>query len=208
VGDEPSRVAANRRSLIGSLGCETWCEVKQVHGTTMVFEPEPLPLDQPGAVEADGLATARVDHALVIKTADCQPILLAHSSGRYIGALHVGWRGNVQDFPGKGVAGFCAEYEIAPQDVLAVRGPSLGPARAVFENFETEFGPEFVDWFDPQTRTVDLWRLTRDQLVAAGLKPGNIFSLDLCTRSLPDMFFSYRRSQTTGRQAGLIWIRR
>ena len=74
------------------------------------------------------------------------------------------------------------------------------------EVFEAEFGEAFRPYFDHRTRRVDLWRLTRDQLVAAGLSRDRIFGLDLCTRSLP-LFFSYRRDKTTGRQASLIWIR-
>jgi copper oxidase (laccase) domain-containing protein len=52
---------------------------------------------------------------------------------------------------------------------------------------------------------MDLWALTRDQLAAAGVRPGNIFALDICTASSPQ-FFSYRRDRITGRQAGIIWI--
>jgi copper oxidase (laccase) domain-containing protein len=51
---------------------------------------------------------------------------------------------------------------------------------------------------------MDLWRLTRSQLEEAGMNPERIFSLDLCTASLPQ-FFSHRRDKPTGRQANLIW---
>ena len=33
-----------------------------------------------------------------------------------------------------------------------------------------------------------------------------IFGLDLCTASMPDSFFSYRRDGICGRQANVIWI--
>lgn len=206
VGDDAAAVVANRKSLRDTLGFDTWQEVRQVHGPQMIFDPEPGSIDEPGVLEADGLATARPGQALVIKTADCQPILLAHKSGRYIAALHAGWRGNVLKFPATGVRDFCEEYDIAASDVLAVRGPSLGPGKSEFTNFGQEFGPEFEDWYDEATQRVNLWRMTRDQLVSAGLNPADIFSLDLCTMSLPEMFFSYRREQVCGRQASLIWI--
>ena len=60
--------------------------------------------------------------------------------------------------------------------------------------------------FDYRTNRLDLWRLTRDQLKAVGLREDRIFSLDLCTHDLPQ-FFSYRRDRTTGRQVSLIWIK-
>jgi len=208
VGDDPQAVLAVRHAMQGVLGCGTWQELRQVHGEQILFDPEPGDIDQPGTVEADGLATATPGQALVIKTADCQPILLAHESGRYVAALHTGWRGNVLQFPTTAVQAFCEEYDLDPAELLAVRGPSLSPAASEFKNFENEFGDYYRDYHDPATNTVDLWRLTRDQLVNAGLRPDRIHGLDLCTLSLPELFFSYRRQQICGRQASIIWIKK
>jgi YfiH family protein len=208
VDDLPRAVRAARRAMRAALGFESWEEVRQVHGTQMLFDPEPGDIDAPGAIEADGLATAEPGRALVIKTADCQPVLLAHESGSVVAALHVGWRGNVADFPGLGVRALCREYGLAPAELLAVRGPSLGPSAAQFTRFDAEFGPDFAPYHDPATRTVDLWRLTHDQLLAAGLRPERIHGLDLCTRSFPELFFSYRHDRDCGRQASVIWIRK
>jgi YfiH family protein len=208
VGDDPEDAAANREALASELGLEAVAELKQVHGDHMLFEPPAKALLQariPPSVEGDGLAASRPGLGLLIKTADCQPLFFAHESGRAVAALHVGWRGNRMNFPDKGLRAFCDRYGCAPGDVLAVRGPSLGPASAEFVNFEREWGDAYAPWFDARRRTMDLWRLTRSQLTAAGMAPERIFGLDLCTASLPQ-FFSYRREKTTGRQANLIWI--
>jgi hypothetical protein len=206
VGDDPDAVLANRRLLHRDAGFETWAENQQVHGDALRFDPPDSGLETPGEAEADGLATAEPGRALVVKTADCQPVMLADRKGRAAAALHVGWRGNKAGVPEAGARTFCARYGLDPAEVCAVRGPSLGPAAAQFVNFETDFGPGFEAYFDPATRTVDLWRLTRDQLLAAGLRGENLYALDLCTHSLPELFFSYRRERTTGRQAALIWL--
>lgn len=206
VSREPRAVRENRLALSRALGFSGWCSLKQVHGVDMVFDPSPVPFDSPSALTADGSATCVPDMALVIKTADCQPILLAHESGRYVAALHVGWRGNVLGFPLSGVEAFCGRYGVPPGELWAVRGPSLGPAASEFTNFEAEFGQGFKDFFDPATRTVDLWRLTRHQLAQAGLRPERVLGVDLCTHTLPE-FHSYRRDRAaSGRQASLIWI--
>jgi YfiH family protein len=207
VGDDPEKVASNRSRLKIILGFDSWQEVRQVHGTDMVFEPSETSVDAAGTVEADGMGTREPSTALVIKSADCQPLLLAHASGKYVGALHVGWRGNVQGFPTKGVEDFCNHYNIDPAEVSVVRGPSLGPGKSRFENFDREFGQAFKDYFDAETETVDLWQMTRDQLREAGVHSRNIYSLDMCTHSIPELFFSYRRNRNTGRQASFIWIR-
>lgn len=207
VGDRADSVAANRRELARTLGLSGLCELRQVHGEAIVAEPEPMEPGLGGIREGDGLFTVAPGQGLVIKTADCQPLLLAHAGGDCVMALHVGWRGNLADMPGKGVRRLCAQYGLDPADILAVRGPSLSPAASQFLNFEADFGPGFEAFFHPGTRTVDLWSLTRSQLMDAGVPARNIFGLDLCTRDNPDLFFSYRRERMTGRQAGVIWLK-
>ena len=203
---DPAHVIANRQDLKEHLKFSIWHSLKQVHGVDMIFEPEFDTLTRPSIEAGDGMAESRPGRALAIKTADCQPVLLAHESGQFIAALHVGWRGNVADFIGRALRTICVRYGLAPEEFLAVRGPSLGPGAAQFIRFEEEFGEAFRPYFDYRTQRLDLWRLTRDQLTKAGLRRDRIYSLDLCTHDLPE-FFSYRRDKSTGRQASLIWIK-
>lgn len=201
TGEERGAVIAARRSLCGELGLDAWSEVRQVHGDTLVLNPDIAPVDAEPGVEADGLATDRRNHALAVKTADCQPILLAHPAGP-VAAVHAGWRGNSLRFPESAVATFCREYRLDPVDVHAVRGPSLGYAE--FLNFAHEWPTDFAPWYDRETRCMDLWSLTRRQLGDAGLRAKNIHSLDLCTYSCNALFFSHRRKDS-GRQMALVW---
>ncbi len=205
VGDDPDTVLANRQKLRTMLGFDRWCELKQVHGCGFIPNPRH---DVIGGTEdpGDGLATREKSVGLVIKTADCQPILLAHTSGNYVAAIHCGWKGNRMIFPHQAVIAFCSTYGIEPGEVLAVRGPSLSPQKSEFIHFDQEWGTPFSRYFNPATRTVDLWQMTRDQLMEAGLAPENIFGLDLCTYSMEENFFSYRRNRVCGRQASIIWI--
>ena len=202
VGDDPARVAANKQALRETLGLEGMVALNQVHGTVMHFDPG----NTDATPEGDGLATTRPGLGLLIRTADCQPVLLAHAGGRHVAALHVGWRGNRLHFPELAVEAFCRRYDLLPKDLYAVRGPSLGPSCAEFVNFDDEWGEAFEPWHDASRKTMDLWRLTADQLRAAGVPAAHCFGLDLCTDLLPELFFSYRRSGQTGRQGSVIWI--
>lgn len=204
VGDSPQHVQANRAALMTACGFDALVETKQVHGTRLIHTEAPLAK----TFEADAMATATPGLGLCIKTADCQPVLLAHTSARAVAALHVGWRGNRAAFPQQAVQQFCELYTLSPKDILAVRGPSLGPSKSEFVHFEQEWGTDFRSYYHHNHATMDLWRLTRDQLLYAGVPAENIFSLDLCTYSLPSLFFSYRRDRDCGRQAGVIWISR
>ncbi|MBQ4133700.1 MAG: peptidoglycan editing factor PgeF [Desulfovibrionaceae bacterium] len=211
VGDDPEHVLKNRRSLLRALNISLWAEVNQVHGSRLILRASPTPVDAPTPgsplTDADGLATDQPGLALLIKTADCQPVFLTSEDGRHIAALHVGWKGNRINFIKSAVSEFCSCYGLDPAKLAAVRGPSLGPDKSEFINFVAEWGDQFLPWYNQRANTVDLWQLTVCQLMKAGLKRKNIFSIDLCTYANPDLFFSYRRDQRlTGRQASVIWI--
>ena len=185
MGDDPLRVSANRLDLAASLGLSAFAEAHQVHGDTLICDPPAAPLgrfmEPPALPEADGLATDRTGFGLVIKTADCQPVLVADREGRRIAAFHIGWRGNRTRFLQSGLAAFCARYGLAARDLFAVRGPSLGPQRSEFVNYGKEWGPDFANWFNARDKTMNLWRLTRDQLLDGG-PAGRGISASICAR--------------------------
>lgn len=211
AGGELAEASRQRRASFPALfGVRAFAEAHQVHGVRTLFEPQAQDPALTPEEQADGMATSRPGLALMIKTADCQPILLAHASGRFIMAIHAGWRGNRQDYPRIAVEEFCGRYGLEPQDLWAVRGPSLGPAAAEFVHFDEEWGPEYLPWYDKARRSVDLWALTRHQLESAGLLPGRILGLDICTFDNAESFFSYRHVRRMGsgdgRQGSFIWI--
>ncbi len=201
--DKREHVLANRKALITHTNCP-FSELSQIHGDSLVFDPQSTNVDSIPEHEADGQATNKKNLALMIKTADCQPVLLAHKNGQHIMALHVGWRGNRMHFIQSAVASFCDYYGLFAHDIMAVRGPSLGLAE--FVNFHEEWGNAYTAWFNAKNNIMNLWGLTKHQLQEAGLKAEHIFGLDLCTVSMNDMFFSYRKEKESGRQASLIWI--
>ena len=90
VGDQPERVAANRRGLSEALALPAepaWLD--QVHGTRIVrLDAETVP----ALPRADGATTARAGRPLVVMTADCVPVLLCRRDGRRVGVAHAGWR--------------------------------------------------------------------------------------------------------------------
>ena len=86
---------------------------------------------------------------------------------------------------------------------MAALGPSLGPCCAEFRNYREEFPPEFRT-YQVKPTYFDLWSLSRDQLLAAGLDPQKIDIAGICNRCRGEEFFSYRRDRLTGRQGAVI----
>lgn len=206
--DRENALQTRRRlfTVMHGLGMDCWTECNQTHGTVLVPNPEPLAIGQIPNVDADGMMTARKGLGLLIKTADCQAILLADQAGEHVMAIHAGWRGNRASFPQKAVQAFCGQYEIRPEEIMAVRGPSLGPDKAEFVNFESEWGKDWEQWRNPKTNCMNLWALTRWQLEQAGLRPKNIYGLDICTMTNHERYFSWRHDKSPGRQASVIWM--
>ncbi|MDE5831784.1 MAG: polyphenol oxidase family protein [Desulfovibrio sp.] len=199
----------NREEMLESCpGANAWSECEQVHGSRLLINPAPTKINPENLPEADGMATEQTRLGLLIKTADCQPLMLASGDGRAVMALHIGWRGNRAGFIGAAVEVFCDAFKKRPEGLLAVRGPSLGPTAAEFVHFDEEWGEAFREFYDPATKTVNLWQMTVRQLLKAGVKRENIYGLDVCTYVNDRAFFSWRRDRARGRQGSLVWIDR
>jgi len=198
VGDNQQDVLTNREKIKKHLNLLNWKELKQIHSTQIITQS-----DSKKTLEGDGIFSSKCE-ALGIKTADCQALFFTDLKGKYIGALHCGWRGNIYNFPGLGVKKFAQEFNLQPCEILAVRGPSLGPCCAEFVNYKREIPKELWSYLDKKTLKLNLWQITKKQLLKAGLLPEHIFSLDVCTNCNPDLFFSYRRDKTCGRMLNLI----
>ena len=203
VGDRPEQVRENRRRVQAALGLTRLVSVKQVHGLADVVVEAAPAADEAGLPEADILITAAIGIGLLVKQADCQAVLLYDPRRRVAANVHCGWRGQVANVLGQAVARLEQVAGCRPESLLAAVGPGLGPCCAEFQKFREEW-PEAFWNYQVRPTYFDLWRLSRDQLLAAGLRPEHIEVAGLCTRCRPEEFFSYRRDGVTGRQGTVI----
>lgn len=76
-------------------------------------------------LRGDALITATPGLALVVKTADCLPILLCDPAARAAGIVHAGWRGTARRITEKAVGAMRAHYRAEPSRMRAVIGPGI-----------------------------------------------------------------------------------
>ena len=202
VGDDPACVAANRQGLRAMLDLAqepAWLE--QVHGVNVIAAET---VTTPPA--ADAAWTREPGQACVVMTADCLPVLLCDRAGTVVAAAHAGWRG----LAGGVIGATVAQMNTAAADLLAWLGPAIGPrafevgdeVRAAFLALDAGNAASFQP--SPAGRWLaDLYELARRQLRALGIDA--IYGGEHCTFSEPELFFSYRRENRTGRMASLIW---
>lgn len=79
-------------------------------------------------LEGDALMTNVRGLLLVIRTADCLPVLLIDEENRAVAAVHCGWRGTQERILEKAVKAMGEAYGSKPADMLAALGPCIGPA--------------------------------------------------------------------------------
>lgn len=190
-------VVENRRQLFSALQLSDRRQIqpKQVHSSRVVGEAE----FQPGC-EADATygKSPRALHSIL--TADCIPILLFHPDG-VVAAVHAGWRGLIG-----GVIG--ASLAAIPLHPIAVIGPAIGVCcyevgEDLAAQFESAFGLDVVDRSFPKPH-LDLVRVALLQLQGGQVEECD--AAHLCTACHSDLFFSYRRDGSSGRQMAFIGL--
>jgi polyphenol oxidase len=206
VGDRRDLVGENQRRMQQALGLKGLASAAQVHGgqaSVITSAGQAQGEDIPGV---DILVTTIPGLGLVIKQADCQAVMFYDPVNQVVANAHCGWRGHVHNILGETVALLQTRFGSQPQDLYAAMGPSLGPCCAEFRNFRQEF-PETLWGYQVRPTYFDLWRITADQLAAAGLQPERLDQARLCTRCGAGEFFSYRQDKLTGRQGAVIALR-
>jgi len=214
VGDDLAAVAANHRSIYSALGisAERVVTGRQVHGCQVTLVTE----DDVGTTkpDTDALITNRPDVWLVLRFADCVPILFYTPESEAVGLAHAGWQGTAQAVAARTAERICAAYGCRADELYAAIGPSIGPCcyevgadvanRVIQADGVTASAARCHP--RPDKAYLDLWQANADQLSAIGVR--HIEIAGLCTCCHRDVFFSHRGDGgTTGRFAAVIGLR-
>ncbi len=205
VGDDALVVAKNRQLLSDFLPSEpVW--VNQVHGINAIDAAKATCLEN-----ADASFSHQKNVVCVTMTADCLPVLLCDTKGSVVAAVHAGWRGLCDGV----IESAIAKMQVPNVTILAWLGPAIGP-----DSFEVgddvrfsfmEKSPQALEAFTEKGQgkwLCNLYQLATQRLHALGITQiyGASINENFCTFKQPNQFFSYRRDQTTGRMASMIWI--
>ena len=176
--------------------------LSQVHGDEVLVVDAPMPL---GSVPSgDALVTTTAGLGLMVRVADCVPVVLADPGAGVVGVVHAGRVGmvlgvvmrtvevmrergaaDITAWIGPHVCGRCYEVPAEMRDEVTALLPEAGA--------ETSWG----------TPALDIGAGVRAQLVRAGV---DVVDVGGCTLEDPTLH-SYRRDGTdAGRFAGLVWL--
>jgi YfiH family protein len=194
--------------------------LNQVHGCEVVtvrrhVGAEVLKAMQKEPPRADALVSDAADVALVVRAADCVPLLIGDPRTGAAAAVHAGWRGTAARVAIAAVDALARDFGSRPGDLVVAIGPAIGSCCY-------EVGSDLVDAFAAaghERYLIDRWFMTprdqrmrldvpganRDQLILAGVREENIHACGLCTAMHLDVLTSYRGERDkAGRIAGVI----
>lgn len=212
VGDRPDAVSTNLDLVFESIGrsVDSLYDVWQVHSADVVVAKGPR-RDQP-IIQADVIITQSPQVTLMMRFADCVPILGYDPEQRAVGIAHAGWKGTLAQAGPAMVKAMSNRFGSRPDDILVVLGPSIGP-----DHYQV--GPEVISGVEavfkgqaesvlPQRNgrtSLDLWAANRLLLEQVGVN--KIEVAGICTACHPEDWFSHRAEKgRTGRFGAVIGL--
>ncbi|MGA9714615.1 MAG: polyphenol oxidase family protein [Aeromicrobium sp.] len=206
-GDDPAVVVRNHAALAEALSVDGLHSMSQIHGADVAYADR-MRVDGPGTVPVcDAVITDQIGIPLLVRVADCVPVLLADVDAGLIGAAHAGR------------VGLVGGVVPAVVDALRDRGATslrawVGPRAGGCCYEVPELMADEVDRAVPGTRSTTTWGTPSldvgagvvKQLADLGVDVSDL-GADTCTIE-DEQLFSYRRQGTaSGRFGGVVVLR-
>ncbi|OGK10022.1 hypothetical protein A2767_00085 [Candidatus Roizmanbacteria bacterium RIFCSPHIGHO2_01_FULL_35_10] len=152
--------------------------------------------------DSDGVITNNLKTILIVRNADCVPLIITDKTRGYIGISHQGWRGSLKNMSEKMVNTFLnlgskVEY------LTGAIGPAIG---ACCYDVDDDHYYEFLEQFEEFSEKIfmrkkgrwhiNLALLNYLQLVKSGVSKKNIDFFPFCTKCDSKRFFSRRRAKS------------
>lgn len=163
-------------------------------------------------LKGDAMITGLPFLLLIIKTADCLPVLVVDESQKVIAAVHCGWRGTSKRVVQKVIQRMKDLYGCHPSSLLAALGPCIGHecyevGENVYHSFEQEGLSTGSFRNHPLRRRkylFDLKRANLSQMISVGVEEKNVFSADTCTHCHENLPSFRRDKDKAGRTPSFI----
>lgn len=174
--------------------------VKQVHGTDALIIDRPVTGTDRFEGGWDAVITDQPGVTVVVRTADCVPVLVYDRRRKAVAAIHAGWRGALAGILPKTIELMVTRFAIQKGDLRISIGPSAGPCcyevdQAVLEPLRRsrQDWPSLLRDDRSSKARLDLKALVRRQATDIGISEDQITAVNVCTICHPALFYSYRR---------------
>lgn len=184
-----------------------YSELTQIHSTiTNIVDNNYI-----NKTEGDALITNKVNTPLVIKTADCIPILLYDKENKVAAVIHSGWKGTLNNIVINTLNIMIDKYNSKKENISAYLYPSIRKC-----HFEVE--SDVYNMFKQKITNIDNYSTKKgikyyidlQQIVIDNLKDNNITNIydsNICTYCHHDIYHSYRYNHTDKRNYLLVMLK-
>ena len=173
----------------------------QIHSANVVFYSKRSENLIERISDCDGVITEEPLTALVVLTADCQPIIFVDKKKGLIGISHQGWRGSIKKLPQKMIEKM-KNLGSDEENIIIAQGPAIGSCCYEVDNdryysFIEEFDgySDKIFTFSKGKKYLNLSYLNYLQILEKGVIKRNIDFFPFCTFCQKKTFFSFRREK-------------
>src|SRR3989344_1775834 len=177
--------------------------LEQIHSTNIELYQDAKSKDYLEIIaDSDGILTKNTQIILVVRNADCVPLIMVDKTTGYIGISHQGWRGSLKNMANKMVTSFL-KVNSKVEDLICSIGPAIG---ICCYEVDDSLYYNFLEEFDGYSRKIFIlkkcrWHISLSQLnylelLDAGIKKENIDFFPFCTKCDSKRFFSRRRAKS------------
>ncbi|MCJ7735187.1 MAG: peptidoglycan editing factor PgeF [Anaerolineales bacterium] len=210
VGDDPQNIKSNLEALLSALSYSPaqLAQIRQIHSASVIYVDKPMNAE----LQGDAMITDKPNLLLLMRFADCVPILFFDPVQHAVGIAHAGWQGTIKEIPLNTVKAMGTHFGSDPANLLTAIGPSIGPdhyeigddvAREVKRVFPDHIGDILKS--DGDGLKLDLWKANQISLNKAGVNQIEI--AEICTGCQVNDWFSHRAENgKTGRFAAVIGL--
>ena len=194
-------------TILKELNLNNYYEVKQTHSDIIHIIDNNYTKTQIG----DALITKEKNMPIIIKVADCIPILLYDKENKIIALIHSGWKGTLEYITNKTIKIMQDKYNSKPQNINVYIYPSIRQC-----HFEIE--EDVFKLFKDKIKNIDKYTIKKDikyyinlqSIIIDNLKElgiNNIIDTNICTYCNHNKYYSYRYNHTDKRNILLAMIK-
>lgn len=197
----------NIDKILNELNLDNYYELKQVHSNIVHIVDDHYINKSVG----DALITNIPNIPLVIKVADCIPIIIYDKKNKVLALIHSGWKGTLANITTNTIEIMINNFNSQKEFLSAYIYPSIKNC-----HFEVEFDvyslfKDKIKNIDNYTTkkgikyNIDLQSIIKDSLKKLGIT--NITDTNICTYCNHDKYYSYRYNHTDKRNILLAMIK-
>src|SRR3989344_3350784 len=181
--------------------------LEQIHSTNIELYQDAKSKDYLEIIaDSDGILTKNTQIILVVRNADCVPLIIVDKTTGFIGISHQGWRGSLKNMAGKMVKTL-QNSGSKLHNLICVLGPGIG---ACCYDVDQDRYFSFLQEYDGYSQKIfsrrgNRWHLNLAllnylQLLNAGVKTEKVDFFPFCSKCDKKRFFSRRRNKKTGQE--------